>query len=243
MTIRRRRITGNDERVASDVPSKRFKVARLRTASGWRVRMTLDAVDRPVVETRDGQRVLENPFQIARWELDERTRTTKMYDGRGAEVRLPSGSDRRLLGLSRAASDGRWDLAPAPLSEANLGSAAQGLVLTARDPGVRRTRIERQFGRPVGQVRGLDRYLSERRDTTYEVLVVPDSALPAEMNVAIGGRLVSHTTFAHESHASGVLFRRRLTSEQLVPNASSGDRSVVEIELANVRLGSGEGVQ
>jgi hypothetical protein len=243
LTIRRQMVTSDGERVASDVPRKRFRIARVRTSAGWQVRMTLDAVDRYIVETRDGRRALDNPFLITRWDFDERTRTTRIYNVKGEEVRVPSGSNRRLLGLPPAPHDAKWDLAPVRVADASMPIAANGLVLTEQDHAIRRGRIERQFGRPVGRVRGLDRYLSAGRDITYEMLVVPESALPAEMNVALGGRLVSHTTFVHENHSSGVLIRRRLTSEHLLPHPASGDRSVLEVDLANVRLGSSEGVQ
>jgi hypothetical protein len=111
--------------------------------------------------------------------------------------------------------------------------------LETRD--ARRARIERQLGRPTGQVRGLDRFTTWVGAETHEVLVDPQSAVPVEINTMRGGQFVARTTLAHIRDAAGVLVRRTMRTERVLARAPA-DRSVTEIELANIQL-SAEGAR
>jgi hypothetical protein len=64
------------------------------------------------------------------------------------------------------------------------------------------------------------------------LLVDEQSAVPIESNLVRNGVLVSHTTFAYEQAASGVLVRRGVRHEGLV----SGQRVITEVSYGDIRL-------
>ena len=60
----------------------------------------------------------------------------------------------------------------------------------------RRLALQRRFGKAVGRLRGLDRYLESAPDHTTEVLADPDWTVPVEINVVRGGQLQSRARFS-----------------------------------------------
>jgi hypothetical protein len=73
---------------------------------------------------------------------------------------------------------------------------------------------------------------------TTEVLSDPTWAVPVEVNVARDGRLVSHTAIGYLEDPGAGLVRRRMRSELLL-SPESGERAVVDFELADIRLTRG----
>ena len=72
-----------------------------------------------------------------------------------------------------------------------------------------------------------------------ELLVLPDSALPVEVNRAEGGRLRSRVQLTYDSHPAVGFVRRSLRSEQVLTEAD-GTRLVTEVETTNLTV-DGEG--
>ncbi|MEZ5290746.1 MAG: hypothetical protein R2745_06665 [Vicinamibacterales bacterium] len=110
---------------------------------------------------------------------------------------------------------------PAAGPWAGPAAAAEPLVAAPGAATARRARIEREFGARVGRVRGLDRYLARQGDTVREVLVAPDTALPAELNVVAGRVLVERHTFEYRRLADGGWVRHRTVSAAPVPGQPS----------------------
>ena len=102
----------------------------------------------------------------------------------------------------------------------------------------RRAAFARDMGSPKGAVRGLERFLQDRDGVTTEVLSDPAWSVPVEINVLRDGTLVSHSVLSYEEEPGAGLVRRRIRSEQLL-SPESGDRALVDFELANIRLGRG----
>ena len=71
-----------------------------------------------------------------------------------------------------------------------------------------------------------------------EVLVDSASALVAEVNAVRDSALVAHTTFSFVPAPDGSFIRRALHSEHTVPG-TSGERSVIDVQITNVRLVQG----
>jgi hypothetical protein len=135
--------------------------------------------------------------------------TTVESNASGAiEVRDKHG---RSLGLDQAAVPGMT---------ATPGDAGT-LVGPAASRPARRAAFERRFGKPTGRVRGLDRYVAREGATVHEMLVHPESALPAELNVVDGKTLVEHHRFDYARMADGTWVRRRMASETALPGTPS----------------------
>jgi hypothetical protein len=134
----------------------------------------------------------------------------------------------RPLGVDPA-PPGAWAAAP-PDAGALVGPPATRAE--------RRAAIERRFGARAGRVRGLDRYIVRDGDTLHEMLVHPESALPAELNVATGKALVEHHTFDYTRMADGTWVRKRMASETAMPGTPS-QRLVAVSTLDDVRTAGG----
>lgn len=112
------------------------------------------------------------------------------------------------------------------------------LLPTAAGRASRRAAFTRDMGSPQGAVRGLERFLQNRDGITTEVLSDPTWSVPVEINVLRDGALVSHSVLSYDEDPGAGLVRRRIRSEQLL-SPESGDRAVVDFELANIRLDRG----
>jgi hypothetical protein len=134
----------------------------------------------------------------------------------------------RSLGLDAPAMPG-WAAAPG-----DTGT----LVASADSRLARRTAVERRFGQPSGRVRGLDRYLAREGATVHEMLVHPESALPAEVNVVDGTTLLEHHRFEYARRADGTWVRQRMTSETAMPGTPS-QRLLAVSTLDDVRTPGG----
>lgn len=113
-----------------------------------------------------------------------------------------------------------------------------GLVVTSIDRPRRLAALVERFGRPVGTVRALQRYLAKRDRVVEEVLVAPDTALPVELNRLQDGTLVEHHTFEYTPVGDGRLVRARSRSESAVPQGQ-GVRMVSLTTLTGIRVRGG----
>jgi hypothetical protein len=247
LTIRHQRLSADGQPAGMSPPAMVVRLERQRASGRWRTTLDVTATEPTWVQSPGGRRSLDNRFAISRIEFEHDGAPPRMFDRRGELVNGPTPADIRALGLPAGLRGRDWDpedlIARSPGIPGLDGAAgpAAGLIHLAGEQSSRRQDLERRYGQPVGQLRGLDRFLSQTADVIHELLVDPDTALPVEINVADEGVLVRHATFDYESialSAGSALLRSRLRNEQVVPE-SSGMRLVTEIELTNVRLTEG----
>jgi hypothetical protein len=244
LTIRHQRVTADGRPAGMGPPAMVLRLERRRIGGRWRTTFDVTSIEPTLVQSPAGRQSLDNPFAAARIEFQEDGLPPRMYDRRGRLIQGPTPADIRALGLPAELRNRDWspeDLiagAPGVPGLAGERGPAVGLVSLVSERAARRLDLERRYGMPVGQVRGLDRFLNQTSDSTHELLVDPETALPVEINVADRGQLVRHATLDYEKLAGTTLLRRRLRNEQVVAEPD-GVRLVTEIELTNVRLTEG----
>ena len=188
-----------------------FTLQKLRTGSGaTKIRLTYRPA-RPGVSASAPR----TPLVGARVEYDPASQSTTVFDEDGQRP------NPRLSLTRSSAALGSFD------------SWLESLVIAPADVSAREQALERSHGRPVGRVGRLSRYVQVRGEFSEELLVDPESALPVEVNVVRQNVLETHTTIEYGTTARGQLVRQRLRSEQLI-DASSGRRSVVDVDFSNV---------
>jgi hypothetical protein len=246
LTVRYQRVAADGRPGSSPVPAIVLKLERWPVRGRWKTALTLQSSDPVWIESLTGRRPLQNPFGISRLEYDDDGTTPRVYGRRGELVKGPTNADRRLLGIPDTLRDPNAELATrlaaivgGPGAPVGRGPA-EGLLVHASDHPNRRLALERRFGRPIGTVRGLERFVVQAADRTQELLLDPDTALPAELNVARQGRLFSRTSFDYQASSTGSLLRRRLHTEFALGSSASG-RLVSDIELTDVTIGQGTG--
>ena len=153
-----------------------------------------------------------------------------------AGITVEADADRGTLDVRDAA--GR----PLTVSGGDAAWAAPAEGADALRPAVearaaRRTQLEGRYGRARGRVRGLDRYLARNGSRVQELLVHPDSALPAEMNVVDGEALVDRHRFDYQRNGAAWL-RRRTESETAMPG-TPGQRLLSVSTLDDIRTSGG----
>jgi hypothetical protein len=192
-----------------ELPSSRYRLAQF--ADG-RLRMTV----LPLIETATAG-PLGDAFAGITVENNPASGAIEVRDKQG-----------RPLGLDPPPTGG-WMAAPGEPSM---------LVASADSRAARRTALERRFGAPAGRVRGLDRYVTREGSAVHEMLVHPESALPAEVNVAEGKTLLQHHRFDYRRLADGTWIRRRMASETAMPGTPS-QRLVAVSTLDDVQTAGG----
>jgi hypothetical protein len=236
---------------ANDGPPVKYRWERVQSGGRWKTTMAVLSGTRPDVVTPTG-RAQAIPPAIARIEDDGDGSEPRFYNLQGALLRPPTKSDRQKMGASEsvfAATDA--------LSASRSAGAANGqrAVDRGRDwveafmpsferKSVRLAALQNRFGREVGKVRGLGRYLQIVADDTTEVLADDDWGVPVEINTVRGGVLQSHATFEYEAGPKGSLVRRKSHMEHAItdrPERSDRQektdaRMVLDVELANVKL-------
>lgn len=171
-----------------ELPSSRYRLTRF---AGGRLKMTM----LPPVGLAAGREGLADPYGGM---------TVEAAPGSGAlDVRDKQGRPMSLASDERSA----W-AAPA--------DSLQALLPPVTALATRKADLERRFGRARGRVRGLDRYLGRSGSKVEELLVHPESALPAEMNVVDGETLVERHRFDYQ-RSGGAWLRRRTASETAMP--------------------------
>jgi hypothetical protein len=245
LRIRQRQVAADGSPLGLAAPGVVLHVDRRLQSGHWRLTMTMTGMDRPRVTTPRGVSLLDNPFLVSRLEYDEDAGGEPLlYDGTGRRISLPTDEQRRRLAVAAAVRQTKWDpdvlAGQVGRSAPPLGGRPITTTLIA-DAGLaptRRQRLENRYGRSVGQVRGLDRFVLVSPVQTEEVLVAPASALPVEVNVARGGTLVSQVQLAYDANPAVGFVRRMLHAEQAV-GETSGARLVTDVELANLVVDGG----
>lgn len=114
---------------------------------------------------------------------------------------------------------------------------AEPLVAPAAERPTRQAALARRFGRSMGRIRGLDRYVARDGTRVHELLVHPESALPAELNVADGKSLVERHRFEYARLGAGWV-RSRVASETAMPGTPA-QRLVAVSTMNDVRTKGG----
>ncbi len=238
ITIRQQRINRDGAQIGTVAPQVHLRFDRRDQNGHWQVSLELQQPDRPVVRAPNGLVALDNPFVVTRMEFTDRDDEPRMYGPGGRRVRFPSTRARQRLALPAGLQDHTWDAealagrVPGFSADEPRQPFAAHLLAPAADRAGRRARLERRFGRAVGRVGDLDRFVATSGDSTDEVLVAPDSALPVEVNTVRRGRLVARAEFAYDQAAGGFL-RRRMRAERLI-DQDAGVRAVTDVELDHV---------
>jgi hypothetical protein len=244
LRVRQQRVNASGRAIGAASPGVTLHVDRRQSSGRWHVTISLAAIDRPSVRTNKGTALLDNPFVVARMEYDEGSGgEPAFYDASGRRVTMATDAQRRQLGLTSAQRKTNWDVnvlaGRVGRASAPTQALAAGLVAdtSTSERDRRRQRLEQRYGRSVGRVRGLDRFVVALPDETEEALVAPDTALPMEINATRRGALISHVQVTYDRTSRGFV-RRLFRAEQAVGDAG-GSRAVTEIELANLDMTGG----
>lgn len=132
------------------------------------------------------------------------------YAGMAVEGNLAQG----VLALRDAAGKplaipGGTGFPPAP-------ETGESYLVEAAGTDQRRQTLERAYGRPTGRLRGLTRYVAQRNAAVEEVLVSPETQLPAEVSVVKDGVLTEHHTFSYVQVPGNRWVRHRSTAQTIV---------------------------
>jgi hypothetical protein len=239
-------------------PEMRYRWQRRLENSGWKSTMTLVSASPDTVVTEKGPRQVSRKIPISRLEFGGATTPAQVFDADGRLVFMlptrsaasPAGDEAAVDGQAGGPTDAlRTALArtAALMPDDVAASVSQGDLsrewIEQRMPAyggraARRAALVGNLGGAQGVARGLDRFVSHRDGVTTEILSDPAWAVPMEVNVARDGRLVSHTSFNYLEDPGAGLVRRRMRSELLL-SPESGERTVVDLELANIRLTRG----
>jgi hypothetical protein len=225
-------------------PAATVRLERRETGGRWKTTLTLRDIERPQIRGLSTSPIVDNPFLVVRMEYDEDGTPPRLYDRHQRLVHLPRAADRLVFHTPATLAAGL----PALPSRGNRAGSPR-VPLTGRDwvdailarpehQLQRRAALDRQLGRAVGRVRGLDRFTTVSGDTVHEVLVDPQAAVPVELNTTRQGGLIARTTWTHIRNATGELVSRTSRTERLLAEGS-GDRSVTITELANIQLVAG----
>jgi hypothetical protein len=219
------------QRLPGAAPSARYRIEH-RPGPNALTRLTIVEVEGITAESVAGPVALDNPFLAVRMELDPKN-GLRLYNRRGERLRDVTAADRRHFGPANPPQPST------PPDPRVMSARAQtsNLLVTAGHTNERRAELERQFGRPVERVRGLDRYVATRQGDIDEVLVDPATALPVELNTVRRGALASHVQMTHEPTGNGAFVRRWFRAERALPDADR--RIVTTIDVTNVRIATG----
>ncbi len=240
LTIRQTTVVAAGEPAGPAAPALTVRMERRQAGARWRTTMTLAQIERPQIRGLATSAAVINPFEVARMEYDEDGTPPRMYDRQGRLVRLPGAADRLRLHTPAALAAGMPVLEPLSVPGGPplplTGHAWIDEVMAPLEKRqIRRANIERQLGRPSGQVRGLDRFVAWLGEDTHEVLVDPQTAVPVEVNTSRQGNLVARTTMTLVRDAAGRLRSRSMRTERSLPG-DGNERRVTDVELANIQL-------
>jgi hypothetical protein len=183
-----------------------FRLTRMRGSAGWQTVVTYRK------HAGAPTRASAHPLDGARVEFDEASGTTLVYNSAGELNPLLSTDSTG--GLQGALGPGQW---------------LDGLIARDNEQPKRSRDLLEKYGKPVGRVRGLDRFLTHHEETVEEVLADSHSALLREINTVRDGILESHIVFDYERHADGEWIRTRMRAEHVMPgDATQRTRTTVQ---------------
>lgn len=267
LTIRRQ-LLRRDGSFGLQGPEMRYRWTRTLTDRGWKSAMTLVSASPDTIQGSKGPQAVSRKIPISRVEIGDPQTPTRVFDTEGrmvfllpSQAPIPASSD--VAGApagvaARAADPGALDgqtmaerlaavvALPASSEAVETGAAAatrsrdwiEQLMPTRAAGAARRAALVRGMGSPQGLERGLERFIGNADGETTEILSDGAWGVPVEINVVRNGSLVSHTTFSYVEDPGAGRIRRRMRSEHLL-SPESGDRTVVDLELSNIRLERG----
>jgi hypothetical protein len=258
LTIRRQ-LLRRDGTVHLHGPEMRYRWSRILTDRGWQTAMTLVSSSPDTIQTAKGPQAVSRKIPVSRIEIGDPQTPTRVFDADGRMAfLLPSQAppprpgtattntrpdDPAATAMAEAiaaavALPASAGASEAPPSAARSREWIEQLMPTRAASVARRAALIRSMGAPHGLEGGLERFLGNADGETTEILTDPAWGLPVEINVMRNGALVSHTTFGYAEDPGAGRIRRRMRSEHLL-SPESGDRSVVDMELSNIRLDRG----
>jgi hypothetical protein len=197
--------TDGNQILPAPVPTV-FRLTRMRGSAGWQTVVTYGKY------TGIPTRASSHPLDGARVEFDDATGATRVYNSAG--VLNPLLSTDSAGGVRGALGPGQW---------------LDGLVARDNEQPTRLRDLLEKYGKPVGRVRGLDRFLTQLEETVEEVLADSHSALLREINTVRDGSLESHIVFDYERRADGAWVRKSMRAEHVVPgDATRRTRTTVQ---------------
>ena len=183
-----------------------FRVARTRHSAGWQTVVTYRK------HAGAPTRASAHPLDGARVEFDEASGTTRVFNSAGELNPLLSTDSTG--GLQGALGPGQW---------------LDGLIARDNEQPKRTIELLEKYGKPVGRVRGLERFLTHREEILEEVLADSHSALLREINTVRDGILESHIVFDYERRADGAWIRKSMRAEHVMPgDATRRTRTTVQ---------------
>jgi hypothetical protein len=233
--IVRRQLVRKDAAPGFLGPDMRYRWVRTLGDTGWKTTLTLVSSSSDRIETSKGPQAVSRKIPISRIEIGDPRTPARVFDTDGRLAFMPPARSR-----PPAEPDGVE--VPADVVERAASATSRDwvehLLPSAAGRAARRAALARELGSPQGAVNGLERFVSHDGGTTTEILSDPSWAVPVEINVVRDGALVSHSTLTYAEDPGAGLVRRRIRSELLV-SPESGDRAVIDVELANIRLDRG----
>jgi hypothetical protein len=241
ITLRRSRVNADGQPIGDSAVAHRYHWERSSASGHWQTTMTLAPADAQSLRTVHGNAAIDDRLLIARIVDDEDGSGPRIYNKRGDLLRAPGRLD-ELLPATPGSDRERPARQPAakaagqqPRGVPSPSQWADNHFIKRSGHDARRLALQRRHGRPTGQVRGLDRYVTTNADRTEETLVDRQLQLPVETNVVREGRLISHKTMSYEDAAGDLVVRRRVHTERVV-SPQTGERAIVELEFTNTRL-------
>lgn len=92
------------------------------------------------------------------------------------------------------------------------------------------------MGLAKGRVNGLDRHVRQTDNRVLEVLVDPNAGTVAEVNLAEDGKLRQRTVYGYAELPDRRVWVRHSTRVEIAAKDGSGEPSVIEHSLSNIRL-------
>jgi hypothetical protein len=240
VTIRRGVVDADHRPVGDRTFASSYHWERTQSGGRWKTTMRVVGGTRPEIVTPSGTSEAIPP-DIVRIEDDGDGTGPRFFTRQGTIVRPPTVNDR----LKMSADESIFANTDALLQRSSA-PPAQGLRITDAGRGwidavlpspdrkeARRTNLQRRFGKAVGKLRGMDRYVETSANDTTELLVDRDWSLPLELNIVRGGQLQSRATFFYEAGPGGSRVRRATHVEHVL---TKGVRTALDVELAGVRL-------
>ncbi len=240
ITIRRKQVA-EDGKPVSSAPTVTYRWEQQQVPWGWKTTMTLGQQERQTSQSLlVGSRELDSPVNVARAEDHGDGSPLRIFDKNGRSIDAQSLDVRKRLERfvgprGNLPLDDASDAARSRKPGARGKEWLESIVADPRKASARRSRLERKYGKTVGQAKGFDRRLARTADGAVEVLSDRTSGLPVEINVSRNGGLESHTAIAYVRGADDTVVRRAVHREQLLPNGR-GRRVVTDVEFSNVRL-------
>lgn len=244
VTVRRSRAGVNDILTAAGAPPMSYRYERSRATHGWKTVMTFGDT-RGQVRTKAGMVAAQNTRTVHRIEDDGDGTPLRFFDAQGGRLKLPSNEQLRAL-TDRPAGSLRTPLPKLDVAAGPTGMRTtpderwvESFIVKKADAQRRHETARQRAGVAAGTVGAAQRYLHHNGDRVVETLVDAATGVVTQVNVARNGELQEQTIYAYADVGGGFLARTGTRSERAVSTAKGTLRTVMTIELSNMRFGRG----